>query len=172
MIEPSEYRSEATDGAPPVKSSGAAWSWVSRGSPDRVTNEPAGETSKSPSSGSPMALMNTFCGFRFWCSTPARWALSSAPATFTPMSTASRQSSAPEWRSRSCSLPRLNHSVTMYGLRLATPESNTVNVLGCTEMTPIAAHSRSKRAWASRSRAFTVNTFTATSRLKFSCTPR
>ncbi|VAZ71140.1 hypothetical protein LAUMK7_00672 [Mycobacterium kansasii] len=50
---------------------------------------------KSVSSGSPYSVSRMFAGLTSRCRMPARWAASSAPASFTPMRSVSTQSSGP-----------------------------------------------------------------------------
>ncbi len=116
----SAYTSTCGVPSPPRNSSGAAWTMMSYGSPERDDSD--GSSWKSPINGSPNALTNRSSGLSLRCTRPSRCADSRAPETFTPRFAASTQSSRPPRRRMLLNVPSSSHSLMTYGRRRRSPE--------------------------------------------------
>ena len=89
-VDANEYRSEVASGRRPSTTSGGACSQLAETAPLRVSAPPSIlAMPKSPSLGSRKRETIALAGFTSRCTTPARWADSSAPDSLIPMTTAS-----------------------------------------------------------------------------------
>ena len=105
-VAPSPYRSVATVASPFMRRSGALYVAVARTRPSSVTVRPGRrEMPKSPSAGSAKRDMRMLAGLTSRCRIPARCAVSSAPASSTPMSRTSDHGNGPPCAIRSASEP-------------------------------------------------------------------
>ena len=119
---------------------------------------------KSVNWGSPYSVSRMFPGLMSRCRVPARWAVSSAPATLMPSRSTSRQSSGPSLRMRRSNDAWGWYCITMNGKPSGVdPTSRMLTMFGCPESRPIARCSRTNRSRFCASR-WSVSTLTATSR--------
>ena len=165
-VAPSPYRSVATVASPFMRRSGALYVAVARTRPSSVTVRPGRrEMPKSPSAGSAKRDMRMLAGLTSRCRIPARCAVSSAPASSTPMSRTSDHGNGPPCAIRSASEPPDMKSMTMKGSPFGVvPPRWTATMCGWPDSVPMARHSRSNPRRASSSPIRAVSTFTATRR--------
>ncbi len=131
-------------------------------SPSRPVNPVAHARPKSISL-APDRVSMTFPGLRSRCTTPARWARSSASATWTPIRSVSDIGSAPR-PSRSPRVSPSISSITRYSMASSRPTSKSVQMCGWLRLDIVRA-SASNRARASTfSERSGDSTLTATSR--------
>ena len=157
--------SEVTSGVSPSSTSGAVYAGEPMTAPSAVSNPPIIRAiPKSVSCGSPYSVRRMFAGLTSRCTVPRRWAVSNAPATFTPMCSASAHPTGPLSWILASNEPCGWYCMTMYGRPVAVvPTWKMVTMCGCPDSLPIATCSRTNRSRLSGSRS-AVSTFTATVR--------
>ncbi len=97
----SEYTSAAGDARLSSSTSGAAYATDTPLAPLWLRSSSIVEMPKSPSAGSPYADRKMLCGLMSRCSTPASWAVCSAPQMRTPTASTSSIGSGPISSTRS-----------------------------------------------------------------------